>query len=169
MLHISHFNWFDVVLLVVICLSLMYGLMRGFVREIISLITWIAAFFIAILFSSDLSVYFSQYIKTEFLVNLISFLTLFIVTLIVGALVNYIISQFVQKSGMTIADRFLGAVFGFCRGILVCILIIFLLSNTSLQDKKWFQNASLTFQLQNISAWVQDRVVPVTQKAINSD
>jgi len=164
-----HFNWFDYCLVGIVFLSLIFGLLRGFLREIISLITWIAAFFVAIMFTSELVVYFNQYIKTEFLSSLASFLSLFIVTLIIGALINYIVTSIVRKTGLSIPDRFLGAVFGFIRGFLIALLVIFLLTNTQWQEKKWFQKSQLTCQFQSISSWMQEKVIAVAKKAHNKN
>ena len=60
MIQFSHFNWFDYFLVVIIFLSLLYGLRRGFLREIISSVSWLAAFFVAIMFASDLQKYFGK-------------------------------------------------------------------------------------------------------------
>ena len=122
---ISHLTGFDFVLLIVIVLSIVWGAMRGFLREIISLVTWFAAFCVAIVFTGSLSEVFSQYFKTQFLATLMSFLFLFILTLIFGALVNFAISHFADTPGTGVANRLLGGVFGFGRGVLVSLFIVF--------------------------------------------
>jgi membrane protein required for colicin V production len=162
------FNWFDYCLVAIIFLSLLLGIKRGFLREIISLMTWIAAFFVAIIFASDVTVYLSQYMKSEFLASLTSFLSLFIVTLIVGAIINYIVTRLVQKAGLTVADRLFGAVFGGCRGVMIVLFVVFLLSNTDLQNSTWYQKSQLTYSLQGASSWIQERAIEVAQ-TVNSD
>lgn len=51
----------------------------------------------------------------------------FVATLIVGAMLNYIISQLVDKTGLTGTDRVLIACFGLLRGILIVAALLFLL------------------------------------------
>ena len=154
----SHLTGFDFVLLIVIVLSIVWGGMRGFLREIISLVTWFAAFCIAIVFTGSLSAVFSQYLKTQFLATLMSFLFLFILTLIFGALVNFAISHLADTPGTGAANRILGGIFGFGRGILVSLLIVFLMSNTSWDNSGWFKDSSLVSQLHGVSGWMQDQL-----------
>ena len=163
MIDFSLLNWFDICLLVLISLSFLLGLMRGFAREVISLITWIVAFFLAILFTNELVGYISVYVKSEFIASIASFLIIFVGVLVIGALVNFIVSSFVSKSGLTISDRFLGSIFGLVRGALIAVLLVFLLSNSNLQEKPWFQKSQLAYSLQGVSSWIQSRVVDVAK------
>jgi len=164
MIHIEQFNWFDYCLAVVIFLSLILGIKRGFVKEIISIITWLAAFFVAILFTNYLAIYFGQYIKSALLANFVGFFVLFVGVLIIGALVNYIITQLVQKTGLTIADRFFGAIFGGVRGILIVLLIVFIVSAANFQSAQWYQKSQLTYRLQGVSNWIQDSAIKVAKQ-----
>jgi len=167
MIDFSLLNWFDICLLVVVFLSFLLGLMRGFAREIISLIFWIVAFFVAILFTNEVATYISVYVKSEFIASIASFLLLFVGVLVIGALVNVIVSAFVSKSGLTISDRFLGSIFGLIRGVLIAVLAVFLLSNSNLQEKSWFQKSQLAYSLQGVSSWIQSRVIEVAKVANN--
>ena len=139
---ISQFNWFDYCLLTLIFLSIIIGAKRGLLREVISLITWIAAFFIAIIFAKDFSsIYIAQYIKNDGIAVILSFLLLFITTLIIGALINYIITSFVERVGIMWGNYFLGALFGFIRGVLITFFIVFFLVHTGAKEKEWFKKA----------------------------
>ena len=115
------------------------------------------------MFSNSLAVYLGQYVKTEFLASIISFLLLFIVTLLIGAVLNYIISHLAQKTGLSLPDRILGAVFGVMRGVMISLLIVFLVANTSWQKQRWFTKSTLNDQLQTISSWMQDKVIEVSK------
>lgn len=164
MIHIEQFTWFDYVLAGVVFLSLILGIKRGFLREIISIITWIAAFFVAILFTNNVAIYVSNFIKSELLANFVAFFALFIATLIIGSIINYIITKLAQKSGLTIGDRFFGAVFGCVRGILIILLIVFVISVTDFQNAKWYQKSQLTYWLQGVSSWIQDNAIKAVKQ-----
>jgi len=169
MIHIEQFNWFDYVLAVIVFLSLILGIKRGFLREIISIITWIAAFFVAILFTNNVAIYVSNFIKSELLANFVAFFALFIATLIVGSIINWIITKLAQKSGLTIGDRFFGAIFGCVRGILIILLIVFVISVTNFQSANWYQKSQLTYWLQGVSSWIQDNAIKAVKKVQEND
>ena len=49
-------NIFDWILVAIIAASSVFGLLRGFVKELLSLASWVAAFFVARLFSFKLTI-----------------------------------------------------------------------------------------------------------------
>ena len=58
-------NVFDWILIAIIVISSVFGLLRGFVKELLSLASWVAAFFVARLFSFKLSNFMIDWIGTE--------------------------------------------------------------------------------------------------------
>ena len=62
-----------------------------------------------------LATYLTQ-IESDYVRNGTAIGILFVLTLIVGGIVNYVISQLVDKTGLTGTDRVLGAAFGLIRG-----------------------------------------------------
>src|SRR3990167_7214103 len=117
---VTQFNWADYSIIAVIVLSGLISLVRGFVREALSLVTWILAVWISITFATELSELFASQIQNTTLRYVVSFGLLFIMTLILGAMLNFLISQLIQKTGLSGTDRVLGVVFGIAR----CILLI---------------------------------------------
>lgn len=136
-------EWIDYAIIAVIVLSVIISLIRGFVREALSLAVWVGAFFVASQFYDQLAVHFSR-IEDEVIRNGVAVAILFITTIIVGALLTHLIWQLVQKSGLSGTDRFLGAVFGVLRGILlVCAALFFMDSFTGLSNEDWWQESDL--------------------------
>ena len=52
-------NWLDGIILVILGLSVLIGLMRGLVAELLSLVIWVAAFWVAALFGPDVAALFA--------------------------------------------------------------------------------------------------------------
>ncbi|XQW83953.1 CvpA family protein [Thalassotalea piscium] len=145
--------WIDYAILAVIALSTLISIVRGFVKEAVSLVIWISAFFIASTFYLDLAQYLTN-ISDQLLRNAAAVAILFITTLILGALVNYIISQLVEKTGLTGTDRILGVVFGALRGVLITSAILFFLDAfTPASQSQWWQSSQLIPEFTLIIEW----------------
>ncbi|EKO3626127.1 MULTISPECIES: CvpA family protein [Vibrio] len=145
-------NWLDIVILSVIGLSALISLLRGFAKEALSLVIWFAAFYIASEYYAKLAVYFSN-IKDEMFRNGSAIAVLFIATLIVGAMVNYVISQLVDKTGLSGTDRILGVVFGALRGVLIVAAALFFMDAfTASPNAEWWKGSQLVPEFSRLIA-----------------
>lgn len=124
----------DYIIIGIIIFSLIVSLLRGFVREVMSLASWVVAFFVASRFYPYLADMLTQ-IESEDIRIGAAIAILFICSLIVGAIINYIIGQLVDKTGLTGTDRVLGACFGILRGILIVAALLFCLDTFTKFDQ----------------------------------
>lgn len=134
-------NLADGVILLIIVISALIGLWRGFVREAFSLVTWVAAFVVASLFSQGMDSLLASHIPTPSVRMAVAFGTLFILTLFVGALLNHLLSELVRMTGLTGTDRALGVVFGLLRGVLLVVVLVALGQQFFGQDSWWTSSA----------------------------
>lgn len=148
-------NWVDWAIIAIIAISSLMSLRRGFVREAISLVSWVAAFMVARLFSTSLAVVLVPYIETPSLRLLAAFAILFVITLIVGALVGMLIGALVSATGLSATDRVLGIGFGAVRGALVVVLIVALLGMTPAVDDSWWRESSLIPHFVLLESWTR--------------
>lgn len=131
-------NYIDLIILGILGLSVIVSLLRGFIREVMSLITWIAGFFIA----SNFYIYLADNLRdidNPYFRNGAAIAILFFATLILGGLVNYLLGQLVDKTGLTGTDRVLGACFGLLRGVLIVSALLFFADTftTMAQTEMW--------------------------------
>ncbi|MGR3808306.1 CvpA family protein [Pasteurella testudinis] len=133
----------DYIIIGIIVFSLIVSLLRGFVREVMSLASWVVAFFIASRFYPYLAGMLTQ-IESENIRIGAAIAILFICSLIVGAIINYIIGQLVDKTGLTGTDRVLGACFGVLRGVLIVAALLFCVDTfTNFDQSDIWKNSKL--------------------------
>ena len=77
-------NVLDYTILVVMGLSALVGLLRGFVRETVSLLVWIAAFWLAMTYSAAMADNLTGFIHQPSLRVAAVFVGLFVAVLLVG-------------------------------------------------------------------------------------
>lgn len=149
----EQFNWADWVILSIILLSSLMSLRRGFVKEALSLVTWLAAFIVARLFSDSLAILLEPYIDLPSFRAIAAFMILFIATLILGALVSFIIGELVKLTGLSGTDRLLGIFFGVARGLILVIALVAVLGLTPITRDPWWQQSSLIPQFELMVEW----------------
>ncbi len=133
-------NLADGIILGIIAVSALLSLRRGFTREAFSLLTWVAAFVIARLFSPALDAMLANQIQTPSLRMVVAFGVLFALTLIIGALINHLLGEVIRVTGLSSTDRLLGMVFGAIRGALVVVVLVALGYRFFAQDPWWQQS-----------------------------
>lgn len=157
-------NYVDYAILFILLLSIFAGLIRGFVKEVIALLTWVAAFILASLYSTPLAAAFTHVPVDSSSLSLlsvaISFVCIFVLVLLVGMLISYIISSMVELGGISFFNRLLGAVFGFARGFLVVLLLIFLVQLTAYAKEDLWVHSRLVNAFQPAVKWIEINVSP---------
>lgn len=150
-------NWADWIILALIAVSTLIGLSRGFIREVLSLLTWVAAFAVAMMFRQQLAPLLSNLVETPALQELAAFAMLFIATLLAGAGLNILLSSFVSATGLSGTDRVLGMVFGLLRGsIVVLVLLIFAPVLLPVTESSWWWESKLIPSFLNFEDHARD-------------
>lgn len=152
--------WVDIVIPVIIAISALFSLMRGFVREALSLVGWLAAFWIALTFAKNLADLFLGGIATPSLRIVVAFTILFVATLVLAALINHLASQLVKRTGLTGTDRMIGMIFGVVRGVVVVCVLVLLAGMTPMPQDPWWKESLMIGQFQHLAVWLQKSVAP---------
>jgi len=155
-MNVMMFTWADYAIIAILGLSILISLIRGFVREALSLVTWVAAFWVAFTFYGILADLLTQQIHSPTTRMAVAFAGLFIATLILGALINYLIGQLVDKTGLSGTDRMLGLIFGFARGALLITVLLMLARLTPMPEEPWWQKSMLIPKFSPMEAWLKD-------------
>jgi len=134
-------SFIDIIVLIVLFSSLIFGFFRGFVKELLSLMAWAFAFFVAYYFSSSVAIIFP--FEAEFSIKYVgSFVLIFIFVLIISSMLIKFLSTFIHKIGLGASNIILGGLFGILRGIVVVYLLIFVIEKTSFVEEPSWQQAN---------------------------
>jgi len=115
----------DLILIGFVTLFSVIGLWIGFVRGALYLLTFVSAGIIALLFTSNMSVWLADYISIEPLRIAVSFIILYITVTILGTIVGSLIVYVISKSGLSGINRAIGLVFGgACSVVLICMFVV---------------------------------------------
>jgi membrane protein required for colicin V production len=113
------FDWFDVLLALIVLMSAAAGLKTGFARVIVGLIATITGVLLGFWCYRIVGAKLAPYVSTTALADLLGFLIIFFGILIVGALIAALLATFFRWIGLSWFDHFLGGIAGLIRGILI--------------------------------------------------
>jgi len=152
--------WADITILALIGISMLISLWRGFTREALSLLAWVAAFWVGFTFAGDIAIYLVNYLSVPSARLVVSFLLLFLATLLVGGVVNFLVGKMVDKTGLTGSDRMVGVVFGLARGIVLVAILVMLAGLTPLPGDPWWRQSIFIDHFQTLAIWMRDFLPP---------
>ena len=140
---------FDLILIIVISLSCLYGTFRGFFSEILSLLTWIFAFYATFNLDIILYPYLFSFIETEIVRLWVLRLSITVVALLTGNIVKRLLVRMVKTNFP--GNVFFGLGFGLLRALVLIAFIIMILQDIAIYDQPWIQESIFLDQAENIS------------------
>lgn len=147
--------WLDWVLLAIVVVSALISLWRGFVKESLSLVIWVLAFILALVFYQPVAIELQPYIDSPSLRKVSAVLLVFVGSLLIGSVLLFIISRLVVATGLSGLDRLLGMVFGALRGVIIVVLLLMLAKYLlPVEQEEWWRAAVLVPHFVQLEAWV---------------
>ncbi len=148
----------DIVLLLIIGSSAMFGLIKGMVGTLMSTAAWLLAGFAAFQFGRPAGYWLAesgQPTATEvFGGYALSFIGVMLIVMMIGAMVRY----WVKSVGLTGTDRLLGMALGLARGAFMACVLVLLLGFTPLTREPSWRQSSLLPLLAPGAEWMRSRL-----------
>jgi membrane protein required for colicin V production len=135
---------FDYLVLFVLICSIVISTLRGLVKEILSLLGWIVAFVVANAYGEMLAQWLPDAIPGSTARLIVAFLALFIGVRILMGLLTMALDAVIKAAGLTLADRGLGGLFGFARGVLIVLVAVLLCGMTEIPQQPFWKGALLS-------------------------
>lgn len=147
---------FDYAILAIVGLSVGLGWWRGFVYELLSLLGWLAAYFVARLFAPGMVPYVPEMVGSSEAKTAVAYACLFVATLVVSGIVAWVLSKLVKFVGLGWMDGIMGALFGLLRGVLLVLVLVLLAGLTSLPQQPFWRDAWASQSLQKVALFAKD-------------
>jgi membrane protein required for colicin V production len=148
-------TWVDYAVIAIVGLSILLSVIHGFVRELLSLASWIVAFVVAQLYAGEVAAMLPAVLTNASLRLLAGFLAVFLAVLVIMTLLAMAVSSLIRTAGLGFADRALGAVFGFARGVAIVMIAVLLSGLTTLPRQAAWRNAIFTEPLVIMANWTK--------------
>jgi membrane protein required for colicin V production len=146
---------FDYAVILIMGLSVALSVIRGAVREVLSLTAWVLAFWAAQSYTVEFSALLPDALSNPSLRLMTGFAVVFLTVLVVMSLIAILSSRLVKASGLSVADRTLGVIFGLARGFLMVLILVLLGGLTSLPRQPMWKNALFSPQLERVATSVK--------------
>jgi membrane protein required for colicin V production len=131
----------DWILLAVLGLSLLLGLWRGIVQEVLSLVGWVAAFYVSQMYAPIAAAWLPMEGSSQMLRYAAGFVVVFVAVLVATVLVSWVVKKLISAVGLGPLDRLLGSVFGLMRGVVILLAVTMLVGMTPMRDTEAWKQA----------------------------
>ena len=135
---ISAVDW---ILLAVLGLSLLLGLWRGIVQEVLSLVGWVAAFYVSQMYAPMAAAWLPMEGSSQMLRYAAGFVVVFVAVLVATVLVSWVVKKLVSAVGLGPLDRLLGSLFGLMRGVVILLAVTVFVGMTPMRETEAWKQA----------------------------
>lgn len=132
---------FDYLVLFVLVCSIVISTLRGLVKEILSLLSWIIAFVVANAYGEELAKLLPDVIPGGTTRLIVAFIALFIGVRLLMMLLSMAVDAVIKASGLTLADRGLGGLFGLGRGLVIVLAVVLVCGMTAIPQQAFWKEA----------------------------
>lgn len=135
---------FDYLVLFVLICSVVISTLRGLVKEILSLLSWVVSFVLANAYGESLASLLPESIPGNSTRLIVAFVTLFIGVRLLMMLLTMAMDAVIKASGLSLADRGLGGLFGLARGLVIVLAAVLVCGMTAIPQQAFWKNALLS-------------------------
>ncbi len=115
-------DWYDIAMLCVLGLATLMGAWKGMAWQLASLGSLVLSYFLALRFSAQIAPVFGSTAPWN---RFVAMLVIYVATSVVVWLAFRIVARFMDRIKLRDFDHQVGALFGFAKGVLLCLGITF--------------------------------------------
>ncbi|KMN77973.1 membrane protein required for colicin V production [Chromobacterium alkanivorans] len=142
---------FDYIAIAIIAGSILVAMMRGLVAEVLSLGSWLIAFWCAKQFSPVVSAFLPGELSSEGLRLVAGFVAVFFLAWLATALLRVTLTGMLDSVGLGGVNRLFGAVFGLARGLVLVTALVLVGGLSDLPRQPMWRNAVLSAPFESVA------------------
>jgi membrane protein required for colicin V production len=151
------FNWFDIVLAVILLWSAVAGLRAGFARVVIGLAATITGLIAGFWFYRIPAAKLAPWVAKPIMADVLGFLVIFLSVILLGSLVAAVLSRLFRWIGLSWFNHLLGGLAGFLRGaLIIAALLDILVAYAPSPTPDFLENSRLVPYASQLSSWLAD-------------
>ena len=147
-------NIIDIGLGFFLLIALLIGLKKGLIASIIHLVALVCTFILITKLSPAIAfLLHSKLNLSELVAAILSYLIILIVIIILAKITVYFLHKVIKMLKLTVVNRILGAIFGFCNGILILVICLLIISISPFQREfdQWSRDSQVIDALRIIT------------------
>jgi membrane protein required for colicin V production len=117
------FNWFDILLAIILLSSAFAGLRSGLARVVVGLLATLVGFLSAFWFYRMVAAYLLPFVHSETVANVLGFFVIFFGVLLLGSAIAALLSYLLKWVGLSWFNHLLGGLAGLVRGVLLIAIV----------------------------------------------
>ena len=131
----------DIFITLFIIFWTLYGFFRGLVSELISVICWSSAIYFSSNYFYLPADFIDEFINSRQISNILAFIAIFVSTFIISAILGFVFSRFINVVGLGSLNKIIGLFFGFVKGMIFMLIIVYILNLTEFRESIIFQES----------------------------
>ena len=145
----------DILIAVALIISVIMGVVRGFIKEAISITALLTAIWSAMYYGPGVGEVSESFISSDEMQVWFGRILVFAIVLSLGGLIGWGISKLVRLSVLSGVDRFMGAVFGAARGILLAALFVLTGQFAGFDNDDWWRRSKSIPHIEVVAEWIK--------------
>lgn len=157
----------DIILLLLVAASTLFGLMKGFVSTVAGVLAWVLGVWLAFLFGSQAASWWANGAEPGMGHYLAGYGSVFIVVMVGVGAVGLLLRTAIRAALLGGIDRLLGGAIGLFRGLLLACVLLVIAGLTPLTAEPVWQQSQLRPMLQPGVAWMESHLPALAMPRVN--
>lgn len=148
----------------VLLVSALVGVWRGLLRETLSVLSWVAAGYLAYRYHPLAAELLARWIAEPTIRRIAAIAAVFVGAAVVFAVLSHLLAGLVRGTPLRGVDRGLGLLFGLARGVLVIAVTVLVVDDSALADEPAWESAASLDVARIPAQWLRALLEPLSAR-----